>query len=919
MKRLLLFFICFSLFFVHSLYGQTAGKISGTAIDLQTEKPVAKVLIKLQGTKYSQFSDANGKFSFPNLPAGTYHLIAIKEEYYITVVPKIQLGSGRTAIVKVEMIVGVADRYVHMALGGVTVTEDRLLVPENYQTVYKIDSGEIEHLQATSLRDVLDLIPGVVRGEGDVPGLARSSKVQLRSAGRVNTWGLFGTQVIVDDIPMDNNANRQTGVGVGYGAKVQPTGNTGVDLRRVAADNIESVEVMPGLASAEYGDFTDGIIKVKTKTGEIPMRLKIKNNPDTKDFSFMGGRNVGATLVNYMMNYAYSERDLRRKGDEVKRLVGEFKFRNRFFKNNAFTMMHKIHFYRMFDDDQDPNDPDRTTAFNRDYNISYGGKFYWNPTAKFNLESINYFRYTRRKSYRRKLEKVDIRPVTGSEVAGTFLPVDTLTGAYMSEVNTLGKEFNIGIKLQGRYRIDRLFGWKHQILGGAEYNYDVNTGKGKMFDPLLPPGGSLTIRPYPFDQEPGISGLSFYFEDRLEGNLLRPVKISLGLRYDLYDPYRLFGDGALIDSHQGSFLNPRLGILYKLFSKTQLRAGYGTVAKRPSIGLVYNQPYFRDLLDIGVVDGDSVQLVSTYIYDRTNPEIKGYRQRKYSLGLDQEIGSVGISVTGYYQKSENSPGQIGSPFILHHYFYPDFLNNPTERVAIDTVFINYSATNPYTNTGWSEKYGVEFSLNTRRIERLNMKFRISAAYNYQTSGRNDPMLSSPRMIHYSNANTGSDEDLMVFPFFDPVNSRHDRLVVNYYLDYFARPLSIWVTLSAQNVMLARYRSYPPSTNYHALGFHSIHGATYISKAEAEKYDLMRHPGPLAEEIIKVPGNKWLFSLNVSKSLFSGSELSLYVINFLNDLSWYISPYTGRYRSRNPQIYYGIEFSSELDKLWRIIK
>ncbi|HDL19563.1 MAG TPA: carboxypeptidase-like regulatory domain-containing protein, partial [Bacteroidetes bacterium] len=135
MKRLLLFFICFSLFFVHSLYGQTTGKISGTAIDLQTEKPVAKVLIKLQGTKYSQFSDANGKFSFPDLPAGTYHLIAIKGEYYITVVPKIQLGSGRTAIVKVEMIVGVADRYVHMALGGVTVTEDRLLVPENYQTV----------------------------------------------------------------------------------------------------------------------------------------------------------------------------------------------------------------------------------------------------------------------------------------------------------------------------------------------------------------------------------------------------------------------------------------------------------------------------------------------------------------------------------------------------------------------------------------------------------------------------------------------------------------------------------------------------------------------------------------------------------------------------------------------------------------
>ncbi len=904
-------------FFTSVLFAQPTGKINGKVISLDNEKPVVNVSLKLAGTPLEQLSTINGEFSFVKLKPEIYYLLATKEGFYITAVPGIQVEADKVTEILVEMVAGNPDAFIHMSLGGVTITEERLLVPEDHQTTHKISSGEIEHLQATSLRDVMDLIPGIVRGESDVPGLARASRVQLRDAGYSEQWGQFGTQVMVDGIPQTNNANRQGGVGVGYGATVTASANTGVDLRTIVADNIESVEVMPGVASPEYGDFTDGIINVKTKSGEYSHRLKIKNNPETREYSLLGGRKIGGALVNYTLNYAFSERNLRVKGDEVKRLVGELKFHQNLMPADALVMIHKFHFDQMFDNDEDPNDPNRTTAFNRDYNLSYGGQYYWHVNPGFDVEATDYFRFTRRNSYKKQLEKVDLRLITGSELPGTFLPADTLVGAYLSEVKTLGEEYNVGLKLQGKLHKRSPSGWSHELQAGVEFAYDANSGQGKVFDPLRPPGGTFSIRQYSFDQEPGSSGLSFYAEDLINGYLLLPVKLTLGFRYDLYNPYRLFGDGAVVASQQGNFLNPRLGLLVKLLPKTQLRLSYGIAAKRPSIDIVYNQPYFLDLMDVGIVNGDSVQLVTTYRYERQNPKIKGYQQAKYSLGFDQEVGPVGISITGYYQESSREPRQVAVPLILHHYYYPDFMSAPQNRAVVDTLYINNSSINPYHNIGWVNKYGVEFSLTTRQLQKFNTKFRISAAYNHQTAGYSGYAVSNPMLIEYQFPNSDHREKLMAYPFYEPLQSWYDQMVVNYFIDYMAKSLEIWVTLSAQNVPLDRSQYYPPGTNLHAVGFTSIYGTTYLSPAEAEAYKLMRQPASYDVRIIKVPGDKWLFSLNVSKALFPGSELSLYVINIFNDYSFYLDT-NGLYLARNPEIFYGIEFSLQLDNLWRSI-
>ncbi|MGE5437816.1 MAG: hypothetical protein ACM3O3_11355, partial [Syntrophothermus sp.] len=71
--------------------------------------------------------------------------------------------------------------------------------------------------------------------------------------------------------------------------------------------------------------------------------------------------------------------------------------------------------------------------------------------------------------------------------------------------------------------------------------------------------------------------------------------------------------------------------------------------------------------------------------------------------------------------------------------------------------------------------------------------------------------------------------------------------------------------------------------------------------------------------IKSKSVKWLFNLNVSKSLFQGGEVSFYVNNFLDDAAirtYWSSPTKLDQESRNPNLTYGIEFSMIIDNLFR---
>lgn len=66
------------------------------------------------------------------------------------------------------------------------------------------------------------------------------------------------------------------------GMSDQTTAGKGVDLRSVSPDNVESMEVIRGIPSVEYGNLTSGVVIVKTKTGSTPWEAKFKADPYSK-------------------------------------------------------------------------------------------------------------------------------------------------------------------------------------------------------------------------------------------------------------------------------------------------------------------------------------------------------------------------------------------------------------------------------------------------------------------------------------------------------------------------------------------------------------------------------------------------------------------------------------------------------------
>lgn len=98
----------------------------------------------------------------------------------------------------------------------------------------------IDHLQATSLKDIMQLLPGQLMSSSD---MTSEEKLTIRSVSQSTANNAFGTSIMMDGVPMSDNTSLSDKVS-------GSSGGTGIDLRQISADNIESVEVIRGIPSA---------------------------------------------------------------------------------------------------------------------------------------------------------------------------------------------------------------------------------------------------------------------------------------------------------------------------------------------------------------------------------------------------------------------------------------------------------------------------------------------------------------------------------------------------------------------------------------------------------------------------------------------------------------------------------------------
>ena len=848
---------------------EEAGTIRGR-VQGKDGEPLVGAHITVRGTRIGATADAQGRFEISRLTPGLYTL-QMSCIGFARVSRQVAVRAGET--VNVDCLLD----ETSFLIGGIEVVGTSETMPREAQSKTTISSAEIEHFQASSIGDVLDLVPGVQKT--DNPGLGKTSQIAVRGD-QADALSAFGTLVMVDGIPMSNNANLQFEHYTSAKAGVSNLGR-GADLRLIPADNIASIEVVSGMPSVRYGDMTSGLINVQTKIGSQPHRLKIKNNPDTREGNLGGGFESGLSGFSYNVNAAQSQRDIRKDGDEYLRLTGQL-VHSTTFLDDALTLNTKIHGQKIFDEEEPKGDVQQTRNYNRGYTL---GMATWGTyaltTGISTLDFNTYLTYRREDSHRSKLIQSDLR----------ILPSGDTVSTYLGQVETRGNEWTLG----GRLEWNNTFftgDFIHRTLIGTDLQYNANTGEGLLLDTLFNYYGSSSGRiPYSFDSIPGQLLASLYAEDRISGRWGVDFTFSFGLRYEMYRPFGfnlsgLWGGGDLVKSHQGSFLNPRVSLLVALSETNQFRLSAGYSSKSPPVGAIFPPP---DVMRWRNPVAGTVQFFRTSTWV---PDLKGYREKQVELSFDQKLfGSAGVTLTGYYRSRDREPESREFPV-----FATAVSGGKTIAYYVDKYGV-------YLNEGWTQSKGVELSLRTGTIRPLNMDFRIVGSYAFSRDGHTtwtfdeSPVVSQGQYPNYPV--TGMGVDTMIGWQYPATIHWSDRLIVNYYLRYTHADLGLWVTVRAEQLLWDRYQYSQQPVDY-----------TLLTPTETVDRAF--------DESIQSLYVKWLVNINISKSLFKGAEVSFYVNNVLDDpaITGYMRTATIHdEKTRNPSLFYGIEFSMIVDELF----
>ncbi len=135
------------------------GELAGRIIDVSSNRGIPRVMIKIGEMDSIYYSDDAGKFLLRGLREGNYILTLQAAGYGRTVLLGIPVLAGQVLYQEYFLQKGEQEGE-KFYIGGIEVSAQRELLPEKAPTTTTISSSEIEHLQASSLGDVLELIPG---------------------------------------------------------------------------------------------------------------------------------------------------------------------------------------------------------------------------------------------------------------------------------------------------------------------------------------------------------------------------------------------------------------------------------------------------------------------------------------------------------------------------------------------------------------------------------------------------------------------------------------------------------------------------------------------------------------------------------------------------------------------------------------
>ena len=616
-------------------------KLGGTVTEHGSDLPIIGAVVKLGGDYLWTTTDIDGAFEFENVQRGEWQL-EVSCLGYVTATMTMDIRSNKDDL-KVTLYAS------SLALDEVVVTAQK--AKDGLSTSHSLGRDALNHLQLSNTTDVAALLPG---GKTVNPDLTSENSFSLRDGGASAGNASFGTAVEVDGVRLGNNASfGQMG---------------GVDTRSVAVDNIESIEVITGVPSAEYGDLNSGMVKINTRKGRTPVNVTFAVNPRTYQTSVSKGIDLRDNngVLNVSAEWARAVKKLISPYESYTRSGITFGYSNTFAKVLRFEAGLTGNIGGM-DSKDDPDaftgqyEKSRDNVFRGNTSLTWMLNKPWvtnlrlDASANFNDNLYHFHKYESHASN---------QPAVHAEKEGYYL-ADRLPLTYFSDQVIDSKELDLAASLKYNWH-KRWDDVKSSLKAGVQWKANGNVGAGEYYqDPSLAANG---YRPRPYSDYPFMHNLSVYAEEHLTLPVAgTKLEVTAGLRME-----NVYIKNSLYDGK--TTYSPRFNLKWQLTDAVAVRGGWGITEKLPSYYILYPKPEYRDIMTFGVSYGDKTSYVYyTQPYTVTyNPELRWQRNSNSEFGIDISAADMKFSLVGFYNVTK---GPYNFQNVYNPYSY-DILQRP---------------------------------------------------------------------------------------------------------------------------------------------------------------------------------------------------------------------------------------------------
>lgn len=908
--------------------------ISGKVVDAKTGEPVIGAAVNVEDTGIWAISDENGKFFLPDIRPGDYAVqfscLGFVDKRLSFVVKK----DIPNLTIKLDQNT--------LALNSVVVTAER--DKEGMNTSLKFGANALNHLQMSNVTDISALLPG---GKTVNPDLTTDNAVSLRSGGLAAGNAAFGTALEVDGVRVGNNAS--------FGSM------SGTGTRNISTENVQSIEVITGVPSAEYGDLNSGMVRINTRKGLTPWNITFAVNPRTYQASASKGidlmKNRG--VLNVSAEWTRATQKLSSPYTSYTRRGFSASYSNTFKNVLKFEAGATGNIGGM----NTKNDPDaykgtwskvRDNVLRANTSLTWLLRKSWITNLKLDA-SVNY--NDNRSQDHAYGSSASMLPAVHSELAGYYL-ADRLPVSYFSDKVIDSKELDYAASL--KYEWFKKSGKRlSKLKAGVQWKANGNVGEGEYYkDPSVAANG---YRPRPYSQYPFMHNVAAYIEEDYTFPIGKTsLQISAGLRLE-----NLFVKDT--DYKNVSSLSPRFNAKWKISDNLSIRGGWGVSEKLPSFYILYPVQKYRDIQTFGFSHGDS----SSYVYYTQpykmlfNENLKWQKNYNAEFGIEAYFLRTSVSLVGFFNKTKNpyTYQNIYTPFsynimsVPSGYTVPD---NPEIRVDSQTGQVYMRGSNEEFWTPMATKVtdktffesqmpgngddiyrtGAELIVDFPEIAPIRTKFRLDANYAYThyidntlnwtyRTGWSHTSLSNRSYQYvgiYANGGesgtfNGKESHSLNANLTAITHIPEARIVITCRLE---------MSLLSRFRNLSRYQGKEYAYNVNADGIESIGGSIYGSKnytairpvkymdenGDVHDFTDKEASDPAFANLIIKSGNAYTFSqdgygaylsanLSVTKEIGDHVSLSFFANNFTNSRMYVTSKATGVSAIFTPAFYYGL--------------